>query len=379
MRFKATLFLVLLSSLVIPNLVFSATVEFGQDYSLVKGENLEGDLYTASANTTIAGSVSGDVFALGLVNIFAGDTIGENAFFVGGTVNSLAQVFGDLRIVAGSALVGGKIEKDMAVAVKELKTHPDSIVFGNVLVAGGKVFLDGLIKGETNVLGGDVYLNGEFEGPIDVSANQIIVGPNAILKNGIAYTSSAPITISEGASISGEVLFREITTRPNTEKFVPTFWGTWFLIKFLILLLGALVLHGIFRRISDKFVFTGITNFWKSLLWGFLFLIAVPAITALVALTFVGIPFTVLGISIYISLLVIAFFYSPIFVGSLANKILNNEKKDVVTWKTIVAGATILTLLDYIPIAGPLIKSLFFLVALGAIIKVLLYKFSEVR
>lgn len=362
-----------------PHISYSADFKFGQDYFLKKEEVKDGDFYVGAGNVTLAGPVRGDLFALGFLNIFASEAIGKDAFLVGRTVNSLSDVEEDLRVVAGNALIGGKIGKDLVMAVVDVKTHPEIEVSGDMMIVARKASIDGTVFGKAVISGGEVFLNGTFNGPVEINANEVHVGSGAALKEGILYTSPFPAFLEEGATIDGEIVFKESSLSSKKERFIPTFWGVWFLIKFVILLVGALVLHGVFRRISDRFVSEGAQNSVQSLLWGFLFILAVPFSLLLVTLTFIGIPFVLLGLSIFILTLVLAFFYSPILVGSVAKKFIAKDNKYTVTWKTILLGIAIITALSYLPYIGVILRSVIFLTALGAILKVLVHKFSEVR
>ncbi len=362
-----------------PQLSISADFKFAQDYSLKRGDVIDGDFYFGGGNLTLSGSVSGDLFAFGVFNVFSNENVGKDALLIGRTVNSLADTNGNLRIVAGNALVGGNINGDFVSAIADLKIHPETLIEKNVYIIARKAIVDGVVSGSTLISGGEIFLNGTFKGPVEINANEVSISSGAVLEQGLSYTSPFPASVEEGAVINGEVVFKESSMTPKSERYIPTFWGVWFLVKVVILLVGALVLHGIFRRISDRFVSEGSQNYLTSFLWGFLFVLAIPVSLALITLTFVGIPFVLLGISIFVFMLVLAFFYSPILIGSVAKKIIFKEKSLVVTWKTIILGIAILTVLSYLPYVGALARGVIFLTVLGAILKVLIHKFSEVR
>jgi len=82
---------------------------------------------------------------------------------------------------------------------------------------------------------------------------------------------------------------------------------------------------------------------------------------------------------VYITMLVLSFFYTPILVGSIASRITQKDKDLVVTWKIILLGVVITLALDYLSYFGDVARFVIFLTALGSIVTVLLHKFSEVR
>jgi len=362
----------------LPTVLFAASFNFGQDYSLRKEEAVNEDLYAVSGNTAISGDVFGDLYAVG-GTVFAGSNISQDIFLVGINVSSLADVGGDERIAGINTIIGGDIKEDLVVVSGETKILPGTNIFGDAYIIGSRVILDGEISGKATITGGTININGIVNGPLQISANEVIIGPNAVIRDGLVYSASKTATIDSSATITGEITFNQVNTRSGINKFIPTFFGIWVLIKFAILLLGALVMHGIFRRISERFVSVGISNFWKSLLWGFLFVISVPIAALFVILTFVGIPFVLLAVSVYITMLVLSFFYTPILVGSIASRITQKDKDLVVTWKIILLGVVITLALDYLSYFGDVARFVIFLTALGSIVTVLLHKFSEVR
>jgi cytoskeletal protein CcmA (bactofilin family) len=363
--------------LLLPLSLSASTFELGQDYFLSRDDSIDGDLYVASVNSTIAGLVSGDLLVAGNV-IFLGDEVSEDAFLVGRKVSSFGNVGGDLRIMAESAHLKGDVGRSLVSVSGELIILPETSISGDVYFAGGKFSLEGSLKGDLKIAAGEVFINGEISGDTEIAADKLSLGPNAVLQS-LTYSSAEEALIDEAARIEGTIDFREIASRPRAEKFIPTFWNTLSLVKFIMLLIGALVLHGIFRRVSERFVSNGIEHFWKSLLWGFLFLVAVPVAMVLVALTFVGIPFVLIGVSIYLLLIILAFFYGPVLLGSLIYRFVKKEKEFRVTWKTILLGVALASILDYVKYGGAGIRFVFLLSALGSIIIVIAHKFREVR
>ncbi|TAL49171.1 hypothetical protein EPN83_01365 [Patescibacteria group bacterium] len=375
-RFPLTLVVALL--ILMPAAASAATFRYGENYSLLKDEAVEGDFYVASPNATIAGRVSGDLQAIG-GNVFLGNGVAQDVFIIGGTVNSIGSVGGDLRIIGGTVVISGRVLEDLVVAGANSKVLSTATIQGNAVLAGGQVALDGTVRGNLKIVGGRVTVNAVIDGSADIAADELIIGPNTRVLGDLSYAASRPALVDPAAKIFGETTYKEISTRSKVQKLIPTFWGTWVFVRFFMLLVGALVLHGVFRRISERFVQFGISHFLKSFLWGFLFLLAVPVASVLVLLTFVGMPFVLLGASIYVLFLTLAFFYSPILLGAIIWKLARREAAVIVSWKSILLGVVVVTLLGYLPYGGIVLKSFLFVIALGAIGTVLFQKFSEVR
>lgn len=376
---KKILLLFLLAALITPATIFAGTVRFGGDHSLRKGEEVKDDFYIAGNNTTVAGNIIGDLLAAGLNVFVGGNTVTEDAVVIGANINVISDIKGDLRILGGKVYFGGSVGEDLSVVSQEIQTLPQSIIEGNLLAGTGRVVLNGEIRGDVQITAGEVFLNDKIGGDASITANRVVLGPNAVITGSLNYASKRIAEISDGAKIIGATTYRAIDTRPSLEKFLPTLWGTWVLIRFVMLFLGGLILHGVFRTISQRFVSTTVHHFMWSILRGFVFVVAVPIAILLVFLTFVGIPFGLLGIALYTVFIILALIYGSIVSGSVLYRLVKMEEGIVVNWKTILVGAIFTTTLTLVPYAGPLVTYGLMLAALGGIYQVLFDKFVEVR
>lgn len=372
--FLALLFVVLLS----PLSAIGAEFGIGQEYFLKQGEAIATDLYAMGATATLVGNVDGDVF-LGGGNVFVGNVVTSNVNLIGGTVDVIGEVGRSLRIVSGKSIVRGTVEKDLVVASGNLQILQKSTVGGDALIASGDVVLDGEVNGDLRGVMGSLVLNGVVKGDVHVTADSIVIGPSARIDGEFVYSSSKLASISPEAVILGEQTFTQVDTKSRAERLIPTLWGTWILIKFIVLLVSALVIQGIFRSISNTLVNTALTDPKWSIVRGFLILVATPVALILVLLTFIGIPFVVLGFSAYMLFLGLAYLFSPIVLGALIYKLSQKEHVAVINWKSIVVGVFAFMILTPLSWVGALIQSILFLLTLGAIYHVLFERFIRAR
>src|SRR3989344_3444968 len=341
---KKALILLAILAIGMPLFAQALTFRFGENYSLKKDEQVVGDMYIAGGNTAVSGKISGD-----------------------------------LHIAGGNVVVSGLIGEDAVIAGGDIKILPQTIISKDAAFAGGKIVIDGFIAGDLKIAGGEVQINDGVSGDVYITADKIIIGDSANIVGDLSYASSRPAIITEGARIGGEITYSEITIRPTAEKFLPTLWGTWIFIKLIMLLVAALLLHSIFKNISVKFVSTTLGSFWRSLLRGFLVLVAMPIAVVLLLMTFIGVPFVILGIATWIILVTLAWAYGAITVGSLVRRLIKKDKLTVVTWKTIFVGIVVVFLLGYVPYVGLPIKTVLMVASLGAIWHVFYEKFVQVR
>lgn len=364
---------------VLPIAVSAGTVRLGENYSLRKGENIQGDLYAIGSNTTVAGKIFGDLVATGLSVFIGGNEIEEDALVFADSAHVISDIKNDLRIIGRKVLVGGTIGEDAVVLSGSLELLPESVISGDLYAVGGNVSILGRIDGALKILGGEVFIDDEVGGDVSIRADKLVLGPHAKISGKLIYSASIPLEIRDGAEVKGETVFTQIDTRSQVEKLIPTLSGIWVFVRFVILLLSALIFHGVLRNISKRFVSVSLEHKGSSLLKGFLTIIGVPIAAFIGLLTFVGIPFSLLALALYGIGLIVARVYASIIFGSFIYRVALKRTEIDVTWKTISIGVLASMLLEFIPVIGPIFGYILILVALGGIYQVLYDKFIEVR
>lgn len=368
-----------LSLSVIPLSLSASTLQFGENYSLRKGDSISGDLYVFGGNTTIAGDVLGDLVSFGSSVFVGGNAVSGGALVFADSGHVVSEIKKDLRGVGRKFVVSSSVGEDVALAGWSVQVLPQSVIGGDLLVVAGDVEVLGKVEGAIRIAGGNVFINSSVLGDISIVADSVSFGPNAHLAGSVSYSASQEATIDPNAQFEKGLDFTQINTRTRAEKFLPTVWGTWLIINFVILLLSALIVHGILRKISERFVVVSITEFGWSVLRGFLFVVGIPVAAFVGFLTFIAIPFSLFSLALYCFGLLLTLIYMPILTGSLIYKLLHRDRPVTVTWKTILVGVTVSIVLKYIPFIGSFAWYILFLAALGGIYQVLFDKFREVR
>jgi hypothetical protein len=365
--------------LVFPLITQATTFQIDNNYSLNKGETVTGDLYAVGGNSTVSGDITGDLITSAINVFLGGNTISKDVLVLADTANILSNIKQTLRVVGRNVSVSSVIDKDAAFVAWNVQILPESVIGGDLLVAAGSVEVLGKVNGTVHIAAGDIYINESIDGDVSAMANKITLGPNASIGGNFTYSASDQAVIQDGAKIKGTTNFTQINTRTRAERFLPTVWGTISILKFAIALLSALVAHGILKKISERFVVVSVSEFGWSILRGFLVLVAVPFAVIIGTLTLIALPFSIFALALYGIGLLLALVYAPIVIGSLIRKVIYKNEPIKVTWKTILLGVVVSTLLGYIPYLGIIIWYLFVVVALGGIFKVLFDKFIEVR
>jgi cytoskeletal protein CcmA (bactofilin family) len=364
--------------LLVPVVSHAAVFSASNSYTLRQGDVVNEDLYAAGVNVTAVGNVKGDASLVG-ANVFVGDSISDSAFLIGGTVDVIGDIGKNLRIMSGKTIFHGTVGHDLVVASGNFQILPQSTITGDVAMAVANAVIDGTIKGDVKGVFGSLVINGTVLGSVKVTADSITIGPNAHIVGNFDYSSSQSANIDKLATINGQVTYTNVDTRSRFERLLPTVWGTWIFIKFIILLVSALVIQGVFRSISQVFVRTAVEDSLWCLVRGFVTVVATPLALAVLFLTFVGIPFVILGLSLYTSFLVLAYLFSPIVLGGLLTKLFWRNHDMIINWKSIVLGVCAFMILSPLGWFGTALQAILFLVTLGSLYKVLLGRFARAR
>ena len=95
-------------------------------------------------------------------------------------------------------------------------------------------------------------------------------------------------------------------------------------------------------------------------------LVVVPFAIILAFITMIGFIPGILGVLVYIGLLVLANVGVAFVLGPLLRRIVKRDERNVLNWKTILAGVCGTYVLAVIPFVGWIALLAFFLASLGA-------------
>ncbi len=350
----------------VPAYALGAEFRANEQVSLPAGQSVEDDLYAAGSSVNISGEVKGDLFAAGGSVIVKG-AVAEDLVAAGGTLNLLGEVEGDLRAGGGTVLIHGTVGGDVLAGGGEIDLGAE--VRGDVAAGGGVIRVEAPVGGDLRIGGGEVYLNSSVQGDVWVNADKLILGSGAVIMGALKYRSPLPVVMEEGARVQGEVSYERRPAREEKDH-----GGKWLsvalFVKFLMLLAGSLILGLSFRRYSRELVQRGFARPLANIGLGLVFLIVAPIVSVLLMVTVIGIPLGMLGLLTYIAFLILSTLLVPLFAGSLVYKWIKKGQDYVVNWKTIVLGAFVFGILCIIPFLGWLLSLGFVLFALGEMLRI---------
>ena len=369
---KKVIFVTLAAALVLaPFAAQAATISGGESYTLRNGEKVVDNLYAGGGTVVMTGEVTKDALVAG-GNVRLDGPVGGDVFAVGGTVDVGGKVAGDVRAGGGNVFISGTIGGELVVAGGTVQILPGAVIAGDVLVAGGELTVDGTIGGKLTVAGGKVNLAGTVSGEAVVKGERVSIAESANLKGGLAYKAPAEAMIASGAKIFGGPKFERSDTataaKDRRAGFV-AFLTAWWLLKILMIILVGFVMLALFRGSMAKAVAHSLDHYGIEMFRGFAGLILIPVAAVLLAITVIGLPFTIIGFLSYGLLLILSSPYAAIVLGgAVARYGFKKTGEGLVGWQWVVSGAIVFALLGLLPVIGWLIGFLAFLTAFGSLL-----------
>lgn len=123
---------------------------------------VRGDLYVSGGNILLNAPVAGDFIAAG-GTLVLNDTIMGDALLAGGDLLFNGYVGDDIRAAGGKIAIKKSVRGDVVVAGGQINISPQVVIFGDLVLTGGKAWVNGTVKGQVKLMGGELYLNGKVD------------------------------------------------------------------------------------------------------------------------------------------------------------------------------------------------------------------------
>ncbi len=355
----------------------AAEFRAGEEFALGQEKIVSDNLYTAGSNVILSGKVEGDLLAAGGTILFTGE-VRDDLAAAGGTVSLVGLVGGDLRAAGGTVTVGGAVIGETVVAAGEVSVLEEATFEKSVILAGGMVTFSGDTKGGLQIYGDEVVINGKVVGDVYAQVRKLTLGPNAAIEGSLSYEAMEEATFDSAARVRGKVDFKrtEGWQTEGSDAFWAIFWGMW-LSKLLSVLVVGLLLYFVFRRQTEEFVKKNLKEFGWDFLRGLAIAICLPIVAVVSFFTVVGAVLGVGGLLLYFFLMVLCSALAGMALGSLVWKLVARKKEYPFSWKTMLVGIVLMSLLRLIPYVGWVFLCIFFLAAFGGLWTMLYRQFFE--
>lgn len=368
-RFTGIILLVTLLMNFASSPVLAFDVREGEIVTVASGEVVNDDLYIASGDIVIDGTVNGDVFAVGR-SITINGKVNGGVSFAGQTATINGEITNGLRFGGQSIMVNGRIGRDLVVGGAQLSVSGTGQIDGDLVFGAGTVQVDGSIGDSILGAGGKVTLTNNVGGDIILSVDSLTITSSADIQGDIKYTSSNEASIQSGASISGDISHLIPEQTETAKGIMAGIVGSvvWKILSYVMIFIIGIILILIAKKRITLMQIAIQKSPWQTLGWGALILIATPIAAVIVMITVIGLP---LGI---ISLLLwgIVLYLSQIPVALLLGRLIIRQNRELdstgIMIGALALGLLVLFVLQLIPIIGWIVGLIVIIFGLGTLI-----------
>lgn len=351
-----------------------ASFSFGR--SLIAASSSPGNVYLAGVSVVSTAPVAGDLSSVGGSVVVAAPVQGDE-LLVGGSVSSRSSVAGDTRFVGGSVNVEGLIGGDLVAFGYAVRNS--ARVQGSTFIIAADAALSNGAEGPVVIYGNNISLAGEFAGNVTlVATGHVSLAASTTIHGKLSYEAPEEGIFPASVTILGGIEYVNASYLPDvgTSRVLALVSVGFFLfVRILGTLILAGLLAGLFPRLAEAVAERAYEERPRSILLtmllGFGILVATPVLIMLLALTFVGIGLALLLSVLYALLVLFAFLYAGILLGSMFAR--RFRKRETVLWRDGVFGMLALSLVALVPVFGLFIVLILSLFTAGALLLILFH------
>ncbi len=340
-----------LAKLSIIGLVFMAVFSIGvgavyaNSSSTAQGSTTK-TIYKFGTNVVVTGTVDGDVYCAGqTVTIDA--TVNGDVLCAGQTVTVNGTVNGNIRVAGQTVTISAKVGNNATVVGQTVTLDSISSVGRDVAIVGQQLQLDGSIGRNVDLVATNAIIDGTINGDVVANVgNDLTLTSAAKIGGNIDYTSPQTMTKTASAEIAGTTTYHEPKTTyyyNNSAWFgwAMLWWGFWVVsLAFLSVILVAL-----FPRLFSKIQSNAYKQPGYIALTGLAAMFVAPTVIVTAFITVIGIPFGVLLVLLWSSILMLSL---PTAMYLLGSRLLPQTHRVL----AVLLGALIIGVVGIIPIVG---------------------------
>lgn len=339
-------------------LTFPKTQKFNETVFVAASDlnfeaDVTGDLLCAGQNITVSGKISGDVLCAG-----------QNITITG-------AVDGNVRVVGQQVNLNGSVSRNLSVAAQVLKLSSSSNIKGDIYYGVQSVDLQGTLG--RDLAGGSETINisGSLLRNAKIAANKINIDTNAKLGGDLEYfiEKTGTANLNE-KSIKGKVTRHEVELKEKDQinsgikKATPAILVTKTVLSIISsILLACMLLYFVPARVTQVTMVQK-SHPVKSAFVGLAVLVTTPIAIIISSISVVGLGLAVVILFFYIISLILASRFVSISIGGMLIEKLTGSNKS--NYLSAAFGCLVFGLVSIIPVVGPIVSFLVFLIGLGS-------------
>ncbi len=359
---KIILNTVLVLAVLLPGTAFAAEFQFDNKNITVEQNETPKNLYIAGKEIQIKAPVKDDLVIFG-TDITIDNAVENSLFGAGSSIKINKSVGDNVRVIASDLSIDSSIQGDLMAVGSTVELSKNSSVDGDVVVKAANTNLNGKINGSVKIYGGDVVISGQITGDVFAhNVKSLTLADNTKISGKLVYSAPKSAQISEAAKVTGVIDFQK-----TTEQWTHKLWTSLIdlLATFIFVLLLVYLLPKFSKRLTkDSFaspVFCG--------LYGLIAVVVTPIIIFLLATSVIGLEISLALFLIYLLLVIIAIIFIPVVLGAVLTQLITKSKEYEISWLTALVGFLVFQVVAKIPVLGPFIDVLFFLIVFGGLIR----------
>jgi len=369
---KHVSFLILLLLLLVINAgnLFAGEIVTSED--VVLEEAINDNYYIAGSNVKIEVDILKDLNVAGNNVFINGDVLGD-LHVAGKNVVIRGDVKQDLMILSGSVELHGSIGGDILVFGGKVNIFEDAIISGDSIIMGGELIHNGNLTGNLNTITGNVNLNGYVGGNSVLTTQSLFVGGffDTPDDSSVSYFSPKEAEITEGIESNFSYnRTKEWRESRLVQSNLSSFFGFLSILRFITTLVMIYLIMQLFKPFTRTVVNFGDKKWITALVIGLIVTIAIPAISILLMVSLIGLPFGIILLTVFSIVFMIRVAVASMIVGGWLRELY--EKKRSIDHKYSnfffsIIGLILLSLIKLIPYVGETVYIVIYLIAIGAV------------
>lgn len=222
---------------------------------------------------------------------------------------------GDALFLAGANVeIDRNIDSDVRASADSIVLSDDAEIDGDAWLAGRRIVVDGAVSGNLDVRGQTVLVNGPISGDVSVWSVDLTLGPDAVIDGDLTYYTTSAADIADDAKVSGTIEANSFSDERGGDYYnnIPDEWrDEWernsdrnvtielSLPGVLLMALFAGAISFISPRWSGQVQQAAREAPALATFYGVVWMLGLPLIGILAALTIVGVPFAFLLMVLY--------------------------------------------------------------------------------
>lgn len=287
----------------------------------------------------------------------------SGVYAAGGSVRIAAEIDGPVFIVGSDISFTGRA-KDVSATGSSIVVHESAKINGDLKAVASALVVRGEIDGSATLSGAYVEVNAQIGGDVTIDAEEIVIGPNAIIVGKVSYHGDPKPAISSEAIIKSEV----VATRPQKSISKPfdratkeRAFGAFF--WFVTLASSGVLMISLFPAWFAHIGRVGRTHPISTMVLGGIGLLSGPIISVVFMVIGIGLPVGAFFLASYVGVLALAFIGAGVGVGGL---LFSRDKNGGSSIMPFIGATGILLLLSALPIVGGVVAILILAFGFGA-------------